>query len=59
MEEVEGVTPLLTMRGIYLHMKGTLYATCMGNAMLYGSETCLVKDNDWKRLESTDNSMVR
>jgi len=29
--------PLLTMKGLFLHMKGSLYTACMRSVMLYGS----------------------
>lgn len=52
------LTTPITKRKISLHMKGTLYISCMRSAMLCGSETWPLKDNDVKRLQCTKMSMM-
>lgn len=51
--------PLLTTRGLSFRVKGRLYAACVRSVMLYGSETWAVKEEDVRRLKSTEMRMVR
>lgn len=51
--------PLLVMRDLFLHMKGSLYASCVTSVTLYSCEIWNFKDNNVRRLECADKSMVR
>ena len=52
--------PLLTSRVFSHKMKGNIYKGCVRSAMLYGSETWLVKIEDNRRLpERTEMQMAR
>ena len=51
--------PLLTSRIFSHKVKGRLYTACVRSAMLYGSETWPLKQEDIDRLVRTDMQMVR
>ncbi len=51
--------PLLTLKGLSLHIKGKLYASCVRSVMVYGSETWAVKEDDVCRLVHNERSMLR
>lgn len=36
-----------------------MYNSCMRSAVLYGSETWIIKNNDIKRLKNTEKRIVR
>ena len=50
--------PLLTSRVFSLKMKGQLYAACVRSAMVYGSETWAVKEDDMHRIDHAEMYMV-
>ena len=50
---------ILKKRGASLRVKGNLFRTCVQKAMIYGSETWAMKEEDMKRLERAEMSMVR
>jgi len=51
LEEVQKVVILVTMKGLSLHMKSSLYAVCVRSVMLYGSEMLVVNEKDVYRQE--------
>ena len=51
--------PLLTNRTFSHKVKGRLFSACVRSAMLYGSETWPLKQEDLSRLARTDMQMVR
>ena len=53
------LTPILTLRGMSLKMKGKIYRACVQSVMVYGSETWAVKVSDMQQLERTERMMVR
>ena len=50
---------LLHGRRFSLKMKGRVYKTCVRSAMLYGSETWCLKEDDLSILRRTERAMVR
>ena len=42
-----------------LTMKGMVYRSCVRSAMLYGSETCCLKENEMIILRKTERAMVK
>lgn len=60
-ESLKEVTDLKQKQklGWLLHTKSRLYMSYVRSLAVYGSETCPVKDDDVKRLEYTEMSMVR
>lgn len=61
---IELVLERVTVQGVSLPfnneiispVKGELYDSCVRSAMLYGTETSTIKDDDIKRLEHTEKS---
>ena len=51
--------PLLTSRTFSHKVKGRLYTACVRSAMLYGSETWPLKQEDLSRVIRTDMQMIR
>ena len=54
-----GCGELLHERRFTLRMKGMVYRTCVRPAMLCGSETWCLKENEMGILRRTERSMVR
>ena len=50
---------MLTTRGMSLKAKGILYESCVRSVMVYGSETWAAKEEDIRRIERADLSMIR
>ena len=50
---------LLLGRRLFLKMKGMVYRSCVRSAMLYGSETRCLKENEMIILRRTKRAMVR
>ena len=50
--------PLLASRGLSIGPKGRLYSASARSVMLYGSEPCLIKEEDVIRLERNVARMV-
>ena len=50
---------LLLGRRFYLKMKGMVYPSCVRSAMLYGSETWCLRENQMIILRRTERVMVR
>ena len=50
---------ILTTRDASLSIKGKVYKACVQSVLVYGSETWATKDEDMKRLERTQNWMMR
>ena len=42
-----------------LKMKGMIYRSCVRSAMLYGSETWCLRENEMEILRRTERAMVR
>jgi hypothetical protein len=53
------LSPILTVRGMSLKMKGKIYVACVQCVMVYGSETWALKVCDMQQLERTERMMVR
>ena len=51
--------PLLTLKGLSLHIRDKLYASYVRSVMLYGSEAWAVKEYDVRRLMRNERSMLR
>ena len=51
--------PLLTMRGLPLHLKGKVYASCVRSVMTHASETWPVKVEDITRMDRNEKRMLR
>ena len=54
-----GQSPILTVKGVSLKLKGMLYRSCVQSVMLYGSETWPMKVEDTHRLVRAERMMVR
>ena len=50
---------LLNSKGFSLKMKGMIYQSCVRSAMLYGSETWCLRENEMVILRRTEKAMVR
>ena len=50
---------LLLKRSFFLKMKGMMYCSCVRSAMLYGSETWCLRENEMIILKRTERAMVR
>ena len=50
---------LLNSKKVSLKMKGMVYQSCVKSAMLYGSETWCVRENEMAALRRTERAMVR
>src|SRR5207244_6869341 len=50
---------ILTTRDASLSIKGKVYKACLQSVLVYGSVTWATKDEDMKRLERTQNWMMR
>ena len=44
---------------VFVKMKGRTYHTCIRSAMLYGSETWCLRENEMAILRSTEKAMMR
>src|SRR5260221_708833 len=55
----ENFSPILTLRGASLKLKGKIYRACVQRVMVYGSETWAMKVEDMRRLERAERMMVR
>jgi hypothetical protein len=53
------LSPILTVKGVSLKLKGKLYKSCVQSVMLYGSETWPMKVDDTQRLVRAERMMVR
>jgi hypothetical protein len=53
------LSPILTVRGMSLKMKGKIYGACVQSVMVYGSETWALKVSDSQQLERTERMMAR
>ena len=53
------LTPILTLLGAYHKLKGNIYNSYVSSAMVYGSETWLIKKEDFNRLERAEHTMMR
>ena len=53
------LAPVLTLKGASHTMKGKIYSTCVRSAMVYGSETWPMKDEDLHRLQRAEKAMMR
>ena len=53
------LSPILTVRGMSLKMKGKIYGACVQSVMVYGSETWDLKVSDSQLLERTERMMAR
>jgi hypothetical protein len=53
------LSPILTLRGASLKLKGKIYKACVQRVLVYGSETWAMKMEDMRRLERAENMMVR
>jgi hypothetical protein len=53
------LSPVLTIRGMSLKMKGKIYGACVQSVMVYGSETWALKVGDMQQLERMERMMVR
>jgi hypothetical protein len=53
------LSPILTLRGMSLKMKGKIYRACVQSVLVYGSETWALKVSDTQQLERTERMMVR
>ena len=49
---------LLNSKRFSLHMKGIIYRSCVRSAMLYGSETWCLRENEMAILRRTERVMV-
>ena len=52
------LSQVLTARGVFLTLKGTIYSACLRSSMIYGSETRPMKVEDKQRLERAERTMV-
>ena len=50
---------LLLGRRFSLKMKGMMYRSCLRSAMIYGSETWCLRENEMTILRRTERAMVR
>ena len=50
---------LLNSKWFSLKLKGMLYRSCVRSAMLYGSETWCLRENEMAILRRTERAMVR
>ena len=50
---------LLNSKRFLLKLKGTVYQSCVRSAMLYGSETWCLRENEMAILRRTERAMVR
>ena len=50
---------LLNSKRLSLKMKGMIYRSCVRSAMLYGSETWCLKENEVEILRRTERAIVR
>ena len=50
---------VLCRKGMSLRMKGELYKACVRSAMIYGSETWAMKEEQKRRLETNEMRMLR
>jgi len=53
------LAPILTKRGVSLKVKGKIYQACVQRVLVYASETWAMKVEDVRRMERTENSMIR
>jgi hypothetical protein len=53
------LTPILTVRGLSLKMKGKIYGACVQSTMVYGSETWALKASETQQLVRAERMMVR
>ena len=53
------LSSILTAKYVSLKLKGRVYDTCVRSAMLFGSETWAMKDEQEARFERTEMRMVR
>jgi hypothetical protein len=53
------LSPLLTVRGVPLRLKGKIYKACVQSVLIYGSETWATKVEDMQKLERTERQMMR
>src|SRR5271155_5673422 len=53
------LSPILTVRGMSLKIKGKIYGACVQSVMVYGSETWALKVSDSQQLERTERMMAR
>src|SRR5260221_7441192 len=53
------LSPILTLRGVSLKLKGNIYRACVQKVIMYGSETWAMKVEDLRRLERVERMMVR
>ena len=54
-----GCGELLNLKGFSLKVKGMVYGSCVRVAMLYGSETWCLRENEIAILRRTERAMVR
>ena len=59
MGEVQGMQRVVELKKVSLKMKGMVYQSCVKSAMLYGSETWCVRENEMAALRRTERAMVR
>ena len=59
MGEFEECRELLNLKRFSLKIKGMVYQSCVKSAMLYGSETWCVRENEMAALRRTERAMVR
>ena len=53
------LSPVLTLKGASLKLKGKIYSACVRSVMTYGSETWPMKLEDTHRLERAERMMIR
>ncbi|MBJ5695539.1 hypothetical protein JGG83_23085, partial [Salmonella enterica subsp. enterica serovar Derby] len=53
------LAPILTSKGASLRLKGKIYQSCVRSCMMYGSETCVMKNEDVEKLVRTEMRMIR
>jgi len=53
------LSPILTARGTFLKVKGTIYKACVRNVMIYLSETLAMKVEDRQRLKRAERMIIR
>jgi hypothetical protein len=53
------LSPILTLRGATLAVKGKVYRACVQSVLVYGSETWAMKVEDMQRLQRAERMMVR
>ena len=59
LEEIQGMSGVLTNKKVALRLKGRVYAACVQSAMLYGSETWTANTEHVARLSRAEMIMVR